>query len=145
MDYSVGSRVRVKLYSGNRPALDNARRPGMFSESVQSATLRNLLGDMQQEFLVILFHFSEELAQLRKISSIITGVSPCVGVCRAFELTNRCRGFAFMKELVHRHFQGSCHLFEIRNCRDRMPVFNARNVAAKQPCPHFNVALRKFL
>ena len=59
------------------------------------------------------------------------------------------RGFPFIPGALDgpsrsRHFLGTRLLFECRNRRNGMPVFNAGNVTTKQTCPVLNVALGEF-
>jgi hypothetical protein len=55
------------------------------------------------------------------------------------------RFLAVIEKLIERDFQGSGELFKGLDRRNRVAVFDARNVAAEQTRALFNVALRKIL
>jgi hypothetical protein len=102
----------------------------------------DLLGHVQQQFLVVGFHFREEPTQFREVISF-AALAPEFVILRRFHLAQSCGYFTVIKQAIHRHFERACHLLQGFNSRNGVAVFNAGNVAAQQPGSFFDVALRE--
>jgi hypothetical protein len=55
------------------------------------------------------------------------------------------RFFTVVKKLVHGHFEGPGHFLKRLDSRNRMAIFDARDIAPQKPGTLFYVTLRKIL
>src|SRR5260221_3661564 len=100
----------------------------------------DLLGHVQQQLLVVGFHFREEPAQFGEVIGF-AALAPEFVILRRFHLAQSCWDFTSMKQAVHRDFERACHLFKGLDRWNCMTVFNARDVASQKSCSLFDVAL----
>jgi hypothetical protein len=107
--------------------------------------VRHLLGYIEQKPAISLRQAAEESPKTAQVASIFSPAAPG-DVVRALPLgkIGKCGRFlAVVEELVERNFHRARQLFESLDCRNGVSVLDARDVAAKQTCPLFDVALRE--
>jgi hypothetical protein len=113
----------------------------------QLLAIRHLLSHVEQQPAVAFFNATEESAETAQIPSIFPSVAPG-DVVRALpfrQVRKFGRFFTVIEQLVKRHFHGAGQLFERLDSRNGVTVLDARDIAPKQACALFNVALGKLL
>lgn len=107
--------------------------------------VRHFLGYIEQKPTISLRQAAEESSKTAQVASIFSPAAPS-DVVRALPFWKVGKGrrfFAIVEELVERNFHGARQLFQSLDRGNGMSVLNSRDVAAKQTCPLFDVALRE--
>ena len=107
----------------------------------------HFLGHVQNQLAIPFFHFAQQAAKLVEKACIFTDAAPG-DVVRRFTLgkIRQLRRFlTVIKELIEWALESTSEFFQRFDGRNSMAIFNAGNVAAKQPRSLFDVALGEFL
>jgi hypothetical protein len=104
------------------------------------------LSHIEKETAVTFFDAAHEPAKTAQVTGFLAVAAPrdIVGAFALRKIGQFGRLLAIVEKLVERHFHGPRQLFESFDRRNGMTVFDARDVAAKQPRALFDVALGQF-
>jgi hypothetical protein len=105
------------------------------------------LSHEQKNLLVLLIGSAQEPTKLMKHLSILARATPFgifVGPT-LWKVGHLGRFFSIVKQLVHGYFQSPCQLLKGINQWDRMPVFDARDIATEKTRAFFDFILRELL
>src|SRR5690348_2133483 len=94
---------------------------------------RHLLHRVQNELAVVFAGLTQQAPQLAEILRTLAGTSPRMHLGRVSSGHgwHLRRLLAVVEESVHGNFESARQLFQGLNRRNRMPVFDTGNVAAK--------------
>src|SRR5882762_1467483 len=137
----------------NRPSLPGypAGPPGSFVllafRRLTRLCARHFLRHVQYQLAISFFRLSQHAAKLAQIACILPRTTPSdvIGRLPLREIRQFGRLLAVIEELVHGNFHRAGQLFQCFYGRDRVSIFDPRNVAPKKASPLFNISLREHL
>jgi hypothetical protein len=111
------------------------------------STRRQFLSDGKQNLAVFVPSFAEALSKFMEIQRVLALASPnnVVGGLPLQKIRELRGLFAIVKKLIERDFKCPSELFQGLDSWNRVAVFNAGYVTAKQSCSLFDVSLREIL
>ena len=101
---------------------------------------------MHHKLAVFLISLAQHAAKLVQVSGVFAGAAPRNGIRRLSlgEVRSLGRLVTVVEKLVHGNLQSPSHLFHRFNGGNGVPVFHARDIAAKQAGALLNVTLGEF-
>jgi hypothetical protein len=103
----------------------------------------HLLGHVKQETPVAFFNATHQPAKLAQKTSFFPGTAPD-NIVRTFTFRKIGESgwlFTVIEKLIKRDFQSACYFLESFDGRNRMTIFDARDIATEQSCALFDVPL----
>jgi hypothetical protein len=112
----------------------------------QTLAVRHFLGHVKKELTIGLIGLAQQPSKLVEVASVFARTTPR-NVIRRFSLRKVRQSWWFLAvvEQLIEAFKCAGKLFQGFDGRDSMAVFNAGNIATKQACAFFDVALGEFL
>src|ERR1700730_12477112 len=110
-------------------------------------TVGNFLSNIEQQPPIALVDSAQQPPEHGQKAGLLPGAAPGNFFRRlAFRQIGQIgRFFTVVKKLVHGHFQGARHFVKRLDSRNRMVMFDALDIAPRQPGTLFYVSLRKIL
>jgi hypothetical protein len=114
--------------------------------NARSLAVGHFLGHVKKETTVAFFNSAHEPAKTTQVAGFLPGAAPryIVGAFALRKVGQFGWLFAVIEKLIEWNLHGSSQFFKRLDRRNGVTVFDARNVAAKQPGALFNVTLGKF-
>lgn len=101
------------------------------------------LSETKQQTPVTLTYPSEQVPKLSRESLLFGQFAPLQWVCSRF--IGRFRRYPIAEQLIKRNFKGASKLLERFHARNRVAVFNARDVITQKARSRFDVSLTELL
>ena len=111
-----------------------------------SLAIRHFLSHVKKETTVTFFDAAHKPAETAQVARFLPGAAPgdIVGAFALRKIGELGWLFAVIEKLVEWNFHRSRQFFKSLDRRNGVAVFDARNVAAKQPGALFNITLGQF-
>jgi hypothetical protein len=105
----------------------------------------HFLSHVKQETPVVFFNTTHQPAKLGEKTGFLPDAAPdnIVGAFALRKVGECGRLFSVIEQLIERDFQSAGYFFKRFNGRNRMAIFDARDIATKQSCALFDVPLGK--